>query len=228
LRKTKISLSDLGIKNTRIKKAMGGALLIEVPGPDGSVRAEKLRGELTKVLGESAVVTLPVVRGDLRVVDVDASVTIEEVAAVAAEVGGCAVEDVVSSPMRPMRNGLYMTWIGLPMAAAIRVSNRWRVCIGWTNARVELLSTRPVQCYKCWSFGYVQARCESELDRRDLCLRCGEAGHKRKKCSEQFKCILCAADGKSSQHRLGAMVCGSRPGGGGLDRRQADTVAPMV
>lgn len=110
MRKAKegISLKDLGINNTRIKKAAGGSLLIEVPGPNGGVHADKLKNELIRVLGEAAVVTRPVVRGDIRVIGVDESVTSKEVAMVMAEVGGCLAEEVTVSPMRPMKNGLYM------------------------------------------------------------------------------------------------------------------------
>ncbi|EFN68886.1 hypothetical protein EAG_11697, partial [Camponotus floridanus] len=205
--KERILLKDLGINNTRIKRAMGGALLIEVLGPEGNERAQKLKEELSRVLGESAVVSRPVVRGDIRVVGVDVSVTPEEVAAAVAEAGRCAVEDAVTSPMRPMRNGLFMTWVRLPLAAAIKASSYRRLSIGWTAARVELLDARPIQCFKCWSFGHVQSRCESEVDRRDMCLRCGEAGHKLKQCSAQFKCVLCAAEGRSAQHRIGVANC---------------------
>ncbi|EFN63140.1 hypothetical protein EAG_08772, partial [Camponotus floridanus] len=181
--KEEISLDELGIKNTRVRRAVGGALLIEVPGPEGGVQAEKLKGELAKVLGDSAIVTRPTIRGELRVIGVDVSVTVEDVAAAAAKAGGCATGDIITSPMRPMRNGLYMTWIKLPLPAAIKVARCRRLDIGWTTARVELLDARPVQCFKCWAFGHVQAMCRSEVDRRNLCLRCGEAGHKSQQCS---------------------------------------------
>lgn len=66
--KENISLKDMGIKNTRIRKAIGGALLIEVSGPDGGEQAERLRSELIKVLGETASMTRPIRQGDLRII----------------------------------------------------------------------------------------------------------------------------------------------------------------
>lgn len=223
--KNKISLEELGIKNTKIRKTVGGALLIEVPGPDGGNQAERLKEELTKVLEGSAVVTRPVACGDIRVIGVDESVTSNEVAAVVANVSGCSVENVKTSPMRYMNNGLLMTWVRLLLAAAIKVSNIGRLNIGWTVARVELLNVKPTQCYKCWAFGHMQTRCTSETDRRGACFRCGESGHKSKECASQIRCVLCAEAGRSAQHRMGAIGCSSLPGQIGLNRRQAEVSA---
>lgn len=60
----------------------------------------------------------------------DESITPSEVAAIVAEIGGCLVEEVITSPMRPMRNGLYMTWVKLPLSAAIKVSKYRKLNIG--------------------------------------------------------------------------------------------------
>lgn len=60
--KEEISLKDLGIRNTRIKRAVGGVIVIELSGLDGDANAERLRSELTKVLGKTAAVTHPVIR----------------------------------------------------------------------------------------------------------------------------------------------------------------------
>ncbi|XP_011257018.2 uncharacterized protein LOC105251736 [Camponotus floridanus] len=220
--KDNISLQDMGIKNTRIRRSLGGALLIEVLGPNGDELAEKLKSELTKVLGETASVTRPVRQGELRIVGVDESATFDEMAAAVASAGGCKENEVTISPMRPMYNGLYMTWAKLPLAAATRVANRRRIKIGWVNARIEFLDAKPMQCWRCWEFGHVQANCRCNIDRRGLCFRCGQTGHVAKDCSAQLKCALCSAAGRDAQHRIGAMGCGSLPGNDDLNRRQVE------
>ncbi|EFN70483.1 hypothetical protein EAG_06199, partial [Camponotus floridanus] len=180
--KENISLKDMGIKNIRIKKAQGGALLIEISDPDGGEQAEKLKSELAEVLRETAFVTRPVRQGDLRIIGIDESVTPEEVAATIASVGDCKMDEVVTSPIRPMSNGLYMTWVRLPLAVAVRVAGRRKIMIGWATARVELLDAKPMQCWKCWEFGHVQANCSSNADRRGSCFRCGQAGQVARNC----------------------------------------------
>lgn len=98
--------------------------------------------------------------------------------------------------------------------------------MGWTTARIEFLDTRPIQCYRCWAFGHIQAKCDSEVDRRRLCFRCGSAGHKFEECFAPFNCILCATSGKNAQHRLGSVNCDSLPKKESLEQRQAVITGP--
>ncbi|XP_072755734.1 uncharacterized protein [Anoplolepis gracilipes] len=114
-------------------------------------------------------------------------------------------------------------WIKLSLAAAIEVSKIGKLRLGWTIARAELLNAKLLQCYRCWSFGHVQARCTSQTDRRDLCFRCGAEGHRAAECGNQLRCVLCDSVGKDAVHRIGAVNCGSVPvGSGGLNRRQTN------
>lgn len=83
-----ISIEQLGI-NSRIRRAFNGGIIIEIPGPDNDKKAELLRGRLMDVLGESATITTPVARGDIRVVGFDESVQVEDIVSVVAELGQC-------------------------------------------------------------------------------------------------------------------------------------------
>lgn len=50
--------------------------------------------------------------------------TSDEMAATVASAGGCKIVEVVTSPMRPMNNRLYMTWVQLPLAQTVRVVSK--------------------------------------------------------------------------------------------------------
>lgn len=58
--KQSVSLASLGIHDLRMRRAMNGALVMELPGPDGKQLAGALRSSLEAVLGEDAAVSNPV------------------------------------------------------------------------------------------------------------------------------------------------------------------------
>lgn len=85
----RIPLADLGIQLSRIRHTVNGGRLIEIPGPDGSKKADDLAIKLREVLGNVATVSRPVVKGEMRLVGLDDSVSLEEVKAVIAREGDC-------------------------------------------------------------------------------------------------------------------------------------------
>lgn len=79
--------------------------------------------------------------------------------------------------------------------------------MGWTSVRVELLSARPMQCYKYWSYGHVRFSCTSEADRSRSCFNCGKEGHSLRNCSSPPCCVICVAEGRNGDYRLGSSKC---------------------
>lgn len=134
-----ISLADLKIDSTKIRKAANGGIIIEAFGPDGSDRANALAEKLRGTLRDQAKVARPTVKEEIRLVGLDDSVSREEVACVKAQNGGCNEEEVKVGAIRPMNNGLHTVWAQCPLGAAINTANKKRVKIGWTLARVDLL-----------------------------------------------------------------------------------------
>lgn len=202
-----ISLRDLDIERSKIRRSAIGGIIIEIPGPDGKAKADKLRTELTRVLGENAKIQRPEVKGELRIVGMDDSVTKEEVAAAIAKVGGCSQEDIDIGIPRPMRNGLVMAWAKCPLANAVTVARNGKIKVGWTVARVELLPARPLQCYKCWHFGHHQTKCQNPIDRSQLCYRCNKKGHSVNNCKNNLCCALCEEKGINANHKIGSIHC---------------------
>ncbi|XP_032689018.1 uncharacterized protein LOC116852607 [Odontomachus brunneus] len=203
----KISLTELGIDQTKIRRAINGGLLVKIGGTEGPTKAEVLAAKLREVLGPDAVVARPVIKGDLRLIGLDDSITTEEVRCVPAELGGCAPKEIKKGPIRESYNGLGTIWAQGSLSAVARVSAMGKIKIGWTIARVEPLKPRPLQCFKCWKLEHVKNNCKSTEDRSKLCYRCGQAGHNARSSSAKPSCAVCTKNGKEGNHQLGTAQC---------------------
>lgn len=119
----------------------------------------------------------------------------------------CKEEEIRVGPIRPMNNGLFTSWIQCPLKAAIDLANMKEIKIGWTLARVDLLESRPVQCFKCWRFGHVRLACPTNDDFSGLCFKCEGVGYQARNCRQPPHCKLCALEKKNPNHRLGSYLC---------------------
>jgi len=100
----KVSLKDLGIETTVIRRAMNGAIIIEVP--QGKQQACTLSSRLAAALGEDAKVLSPVAMGELRLRGIDPSTSKEKVYIELAALSGCPQQDFKVSPIINMRDGM--------------------------------------------------------------------------------------------------------------------------
>ncbi|KMQ90172.1 gag-pol polyprotein [Lasius niger] len=202
-----IELDKLEIERTKIRRAANGSLLIEVLGPNGSSKASALEEKLREVLKEEAKVSRPVVKGEIRLVGLDISTSTGDVVDTIVKHGGCLKDDIKVGTIRSMNNGLFTVWVQCPLGVAIKMAKMGKIMIGWTVARVDLLDSRPTQCYKCWRFGHLRNACQSKDDFGGLCFRCGDSGHSARFCNAPPKCKICLLDGRAFDHRLGSNFC---------------------
>lgn len=203
----RISLADLGIEDTRVRRAINGGLLIEVPGEGAQAKAASLMVRLKEVLQDSATVANPVKQAELRVSGLDDSVTTEEVAYMLARMGECETAEIKIGQIRTMRNGLGSVWAKLPVGAAAKASVEGKMRIRWTVARVEVLEVRSLQCHRCWEFGHVMNVCRSVKDRTGGCCNCGMNGHRARTCTALARCVPCEEAGRTAEHRMGGPLC---------------------
>jgi len=202
-----VNLKDLGIINPRMRRAANGGVIIEIAGPEGALKADSLASRLREVIGSNASISRPVVKADIRISGFDESVIKDEIITVITEIGNCLASDVRVGQFRVMKNGLNMAWVQCPLSAAIKVSRRTKINVGWSVARVEMMRSRPVQCYKCWQFGHVRNTCNSTIDRTGHCFKCGNANHSSYNCVAEPHCVICADLGYETTHRLGSSTC---------------------
>ncbi|KYN21053.1 hypothetical protein ALC57_06592, partial [Trachymyrmex cornetzi] len=214
LARSKISLDDLSIANTRIRKAQAGGLLIEIPGgEEAGAKAEALVDRLKGVLAESEYkegvqVVRQMRRAEIRLVDIDQSVTAEEVAEAVAKSGQSQTADIRVGPLRPGRGGLNVVWVQCPLLCANRLLGEGRLKVGWTTAGVVPLAKRRLQCFRCFAVGHTRANCLSQVDRSTWCFQCGGSdGHRAAGCRKPPKYPVCAGRGLSSGHRAGTSEC---------------------
>ncbi|KMQ92578.1 gag-pol polyprotein [Lasius niger] len=202
-----ISLDQLEIDRTKIRRAANGGILIEVLGPGGAGKALVLKDKLHEILQDKAVVSRPVAKGEIRLVGLDCTTSADEVLDVVASLGGCLRSDIKVGVIRPLNNGLYTAWVQYPLGAVAKLTNLKKIKIGWTLARVEALDARPVQCFKCWRFGHLRSSCSFQEDFSGLCFRCGVSGHAARACSLAPSCKICLLEGRNYNHRLGSDLC---------------------
>lgn len=207
-----IPLAELGIEKSRIRRAINGGRIIEILGVNAAEKADKLAEKLSLVLGPEVTISRPCLKGEIRIVGLDDTVSPEEVIAVISELGGCLNTDIKVGSIRMMANGLGVVWAQCPLAAANRVSAKNKIRIGWTTARVELLPARLVQCFRCWKFGHTKYNCGSQTDLSNKCFRCGESGHAARHCEASPKCVVCETEKLDSAHRYGSINCSFKPG----------------
>lgn len=144
----------------------------------------------------------------MRITGLDESITKEEVRSKIVEIGECHVEEVKVGEIRWRFNGLGNIWAQCPLSSANKIMSTGKIKIGWTVARAEILTPRPLQCYRCWEMGHVQYSCTSEIDRSQHCYKCGSSTHRALECPALApKCIICEEKGFGANYRLGSPVC---------------------
>ncbi|XP_048003187.1 uncharacterized protein LOC125239613 [Leguminivora glycinivorella] len=208
--KETVNLEQFGITALRFKRAAAGGRVLEIPGAASGEKADLLAEALTEKLGSDVVrVSRPVKCAELRVTELDDSVSPGEVVASVAKVGGCAEGQIKAGEIRQDASGLGTIWLRCPVVVAKKVveADRGRLQVGWVRAAVKLLDQRPIRCFKCLETGHVRANCTNDADLSDACYRCGKPGHRAAACSEEPRCAKCAKEGKKADHMLGSKAC---------------------
>lgn len=81
-----VSLEEIGVKATKIKKSINGSLLIEIPGQEGRDKAKVMADKLMEILDETEVaITRPTAMAEMRILGLNESTTRKEVLGIVAK-----------------------------------------------------------------------------------------------------------------------------------------------
>lgn len=212
----KIPLEQLGITELRPRRALTGALILEVVGDKEGVKANSLAERLSEALAgkEGVTINRPYKKADLRIRDLDESVSARDIAQAIARIGECSAELVKVGEIKYTPGGMGTVWAQCPLTAAKKVTASKRIRCGWLSYRVEALPPRGLQCYRCLGAGHTGAKCTSSADRSNCCYRCGGVGHRANACSLPLECPTCKEAGRNASHKIGSVSCMIGPGGG--------------
>lgn len=205
----KIDLKEIGISALRPKRAVTGAIVLEIPGPDGENKATILRDKMEEALAgmQGVRVAKPTKMAEIRIKNILDISSPQEVTEAVSLLGGCKTEDIKVGEIRTTPNGSGTIWVRCPLKAANKIATEGRIRIGWTEHGVEMLAARQLHCYRCLERGHVQANCSNSTDRSTCCYRCSQEGHTARNCSNKPFCVICEQQGRPSSHRMGGEAC---------------------
>nr|XP_012217358.1 PREDICTED: uncharacterized protein LOC105669144 [Linepithema humile] len=204
-----ISLSELNICDTKIKRSITGGILIEIPGEESDLKADMLLSRLRHLFKDTNGVKIrkPIKNSQLKLMGLDDSVSTSEICSILADIGKCSTDSISCSPVRFVRGGLGVAYVRCPIAAAVGILEATRINIGWTTVRVEPMDPKPLQCFRCLAVGHTFQRCPESKDRRNCCYRCGEFTHRASECRNRIKCPACVDRGLKDDHLAGTLAC---------------------
>ncbi|KYN45029.1 Gag-Pol polyprotein [Trachymyrmex septentrionalis] len=207
--RSKVPLAELGIVDTRLRRAQTGGLLIEIQGEDAGTKADSLAERLSSLFKEREDVRVirPIRRMEFRLVDLDESVTADEIKEAVAARGRVPLSDVRVGPLRPRGGGLNSVWLQCPEPCAETIRKDGGLQVGWSRGRLIPLARRRLQCYRCLAVGHTRVNCRSAVDRSNRCFKCGKEGHKMIDCRASPHCPVCAARNLPAGHRAGGDGC---------------------
>ncbi|XP_020298963.1 uncharacterized protein LOC109863171, partial [Pseudomyrmex gracilis] len=111
-----------GIDAVRPRRAVTGALLIEIPGEDNEAKADKLAAAMSPLAEEmGAKVSRPTKTVELRIRGLEDSISSDEVREAVAAAGCCRPTEVKVGRARASPGGLQSVWAQCPLAAARKV-----------------------------------------------------------------------------------------------------------
>jgi len=228
-----IDLASLDINGLTARKTVTGAQMFKVGSPDNKRKADALAERIREVLAdrEGVKVTRPIPIAEIRVKDLCDAIDEEDVRNAIISAGGCDPNLVKVGLIRATGRGLGTAWVRCPLAVANKLVTAKRLRVGWTNARIEALEGRPLQCFKCMGKGHVKAQCDSLADRSKEFYRCGKPGHVARDCASSVSSPWSPDLGRPATHRAGSRTCNApkRKKGGQVGQRHTPTqLAPTL
>lgn len=116
----------------RCKRAVTGACLFVISGPDNADKAKKLEEKLLGIFHdkEGIKIARPTKMAELRVSELDDSVSQRDIILAVTRDGKCDSKDVKVEEIRAAPNGTGIAWLRCPLTAANKIVGVRRITIG--------------------------------------------------------------------------------------------------
>ncbi|CAL1683868.1 unnamed protein product [Lasius platythorax] len=148
--RSKIDLGAMGIRDSRLRHAAAGGILIEIPGKDRAMKADDLACKMDKIFkGKGVHIGRPLRIAELRVRGIDVSVSTKDIVDAIVETGGCVREDIRIGQIRDSPFGQGSVWVKCSALAAKKVTKAGSIRVGWGRVMIESLRPRPLMCFRC-------------------------------------------------------------------------------
>ncbi|XP_032688803.1 uncharacterized protein LOC116852480 [Odontomachus brunneus] len=146
-----IDLGTIGIGEIRTRNAATAALVLGILGPEGHARVDASKMSALFAKKEDVRIARPVKKADIRLRNLDDATTVEDVVSVVAVVWGCGLGDSKAGVIRTGTGRMGTLWIQCPLTAARKLLDARHLKAGCppSSVRVEALTKRPIQCFKC-------------------------------------------------------------------------------
>lgn len=92
-------------------------------------------------------------------------------------------QEIVVTSLRPAFAGTQKATVKVPHAAALRLTKKRRILIGWISCRLKIREEQQ-RCYRCWEMGHTASVCKGP-DKSGACFKCGENGHQKASCTSE-------------------------------------------
>ncbi|XP_020298025.1 uncharacterized protein LOC109862397 [Pseudomyrmex gracilis] len=140
----RVCLEPFGIQGLRPRRALTRAIILEVPGDNSDTKAEALYNAMLPLVSEKGGrLARPTKTVELRVRDLDESISPEEIKEAVGSAGGCRSTEVKVGRSRASPGGLSTAWVQCPLTAARKVVEAGTLRVGWVRAPIEVLERRP-------------------------------------------------------------------------------------
>lgn len=172
---TGVNLQELDVQATA-RRTKSGVIILEV---DGTEKANRLAGNLWKVLGTTASIGRPTRKSPFLIVDIPDWIDVGDVH----QALKSTIEDMsdVQVTTRTNNGGGRVARADFPIGAAIKLAEQKYLTLGWGRCRIKLLEKKNLICYRCQGSNHVAARCTAaETPRR--CYKCGRQEHIAREC----------------------------------------------
>lgn len=165
---------DMAVDPIWIKREQTDARVLELPKSVSQEAADRISEKVGAIYAGDVRLSQPIKCAELRVSNLDYSVTKEDLLEEIARQGQCSPSSVTVGDFRPSGGGKFTTIVKCPLTSAplLVTKKQERFLVSWSAARVVLLEARPMKCHRCLELEHTGVLCTCPTNRGGPCYHC--------------------------------------------------------